>query len=55
MRVFVAATLGVVSFFVFWRLANDWMSEPETKWTRLLPAAAIDAVALLSAVLHWPS
>jgi hypothetical protein len=54
LRAFAAAMLALVSLLVFWKLAQDWVAEPQKRWTRLAPAALIDLVALLFAIFHWP-
>ena len=51
---FAAAFLVFASFLVLWKASNDWVADPETNWRRLLPAAAIDALALLAWVFRWP-
>ena len=50
---YVAAFLVFASFLVLWKASNDWVADPEANWTGLLPAAIIDALALLAWVLRW--
>jgi hypothetical protein len=49
-----AAVLVAASFLAWWKLSNDWVGNPNTTWTKLVPAALIDAAALLAWVVRWP-
>jgi hypothetical protein len=51
---FAAAFLVFASVLVFWKLSNDWVADPDATWTKLLPAALIDAAALLGWIFRWP-
>jgi hypothetical protein len=51
---FAAAFLVLASFVVCWKSSNDWVADSDVTWTKLVPAALIDAAALLAWIFRWP-
>jgi hypothetical protein len=49
-----AAVLVGASFVAWWKLSNDWVSDPNVTWTKLIPAALIDVAAILAWLVRWP-
>jgi hypothetical protein len=49
-----AAFLVFASFLAWWKLSTDWVANPDSTWTKLVPAALIDVAALIAWVVRWP-